>query len=115
MNIQVNSKRPVMVSADDRCAFVKLKCGSSAIVDSEDFHRLATEGFPFNWFGLNDGHGYRYVGAYHPRLGNVVTVSRVIMQASRGEVIRYRTRDWLDLRKSNLVRCGGPAKRSLLG
>jgi hypothetical protein len=37
------------------------------------------------------------------------------MQAARGEVISYRTPDKLDLRKSNLQRRGGPAKRSLVG
>ncbi len=115
MNLQVNSKRPVLMSADDGFGLVTLKCGSQAVVDREDLERLMAERFPFNWFALTDGQGNRYVGVRHPRLGNVVTVAREIMQAARGEVISYRTPDRLDLRKSNLERRGGPAKRSLVG
>ncbi|MFN3831145.1 MAG: hypothetical protein ACK4SQ_02895 [Allorhizobium sp.] len=115
MDLQVNSKRPVLMSADGHCAFVTLKCGSHAVVDREDLERLIAERFPFNWFEITDGQGNRYVGVHHPRLGNVVTVAREIMQAARGEVISYRTPDKLDLRKSNLQRRGGPAKRSLVG
>jgi len=35
MNIHVNSKRPILISADGHCAFVTLKCGSHAVVDRE--------------------------------------------------------------------------------
>ncbi len=115
MHIQINSKRPVHISEDGQTVFVTLKCGSTAMIDRDDFERLQEEGMSFNWFMITNGQGKSYVGTHHTRLDNIITVSRQIMRAKRGEVIYYLSGDPLDLRKSNLRRRGGPATRSLRG
>ena len=115
MHNQINTKRPIHVSEDGQTVFVTLKCGSTAMIDRDDFDRFREDGMSFNWFLITDGQGHSYVGTHHTRLGNIVTVSRQIMRAKRGEVIYYLSGDRLDLRKSNLRRRGGPAKRSLRG
>jgi hypothetical protein len=115
MHIEINTKRPVRISEDGQTVFVTLKCGSTAVIDRDDFDRLAEDGISFNWFIITNGQGNTYVGTHHTRLGNIVTVSRQIMRAKRGEVIYYLSGDRFDLRKSNLRRRGGPSKRSLRG
>ncbi|UJW75797.1 hypothetical protein [Rhizobium sp. SL42] len=115
MHNPINTKRPIRFSEDGLTVFVTLKCGSSVMIDRDDFDRLVTEGLSLNWSLSGDGHGNYYVCLAHPRLRNIVPVAREIMRAGRGQVIRYRSRDRLDLRKPNLLRCQGPAKRSLRG
>ena len=119
MQIPNNTKRPegrpVSFSEDGLTAFVTLHCGSSVTIDRDDLDHLVSRGLSMNWFLSGNGQGRHYVCSYHPRLGNIVPVAREIMRAGRGEVIRYCTRDRLDLRRANLTRCGGAAKRSLRG
>lgn len=115
MHNPTETKRPIRFSKDGLTVFVILKCGSSVMIDRDDFDRFVTEHLTLNWSLSSNGQGQHYVCAYDPRFGNIVPVAREIMRAGRGEVIRYRSRDRLDLRKSNLTRCGGPAKRSLRG
>ena len=43
----------------------------------------------------------------HSVLGQLALVSRTIMQPGRGQVVRYRNEDHLDLRRRNLVVTGG--------
>ncbi|MGV1917092.1 hypothetical protein [Rhizobium sp. 22-785-1] len=115
MHNPIETKRPISFSKDGLTVCVTLHCGSSVTIDRDDFDRLVSRGLSMNWFLSGDGQGNHYVCVYHQRFGNIVPVAREIMRAGRGEVIRYRSRDRLDLRKSNLTRCGGPAKRSLRG
>lgn len=115
MHNPIETKRPIRFSKDGLTVFVTLRCGSSVAIDRDDFDRLVSRGLSLNWFLSGDGQGRYYVCVRHPRFGNIVPVAREIMRAGRGEVIRYRSRDRLDLRKSNLTRCGGAAKRSLRG
>lgn len=115
MQIPIETKRPIRFSKDGLTVFVTLHCGSSVMIDRDDFDRFVTERLTLNRYLSGNGKGNHYVCAYDPRFGSIVPVAREIMRAGRGEVIRYRSRDRLDLRKSNLTRCGGPAKRSLRG
>lgn len=115
MHNPIETKRPIRFSKDGLTVFVTLKCGSSVTIDRDDFDRLVRLGLSLNWFLSGDGQGRYYVCVRHPRLGNIVPVAREIMRAGRGEVVRYRSRDRLDLRKSNLTRSEGAAKRSLRG
>lgn len=115
MQNPIETKRPIRFSKDGLTVFVTLKCGSSVTVDRDDFDRLVTKGLSLNWYLSGDGQGRHYVCVYHQRLGNIVPVAREIMQAGRGEVVRYRSPDRLDLRKDNLTRSEGAAKRSLRG
>lgn len=115
MHNPIETKRPVRFSKDGLTVFVTLHCGSSVTIDRDDFERLESRGLSMNWFLSGDGKGNHYVCVKHHRFRNIVPVAREIMRAGRGEVVRYRSRDRLDLRKTNLTRSEGAAKRSLRG
>lgn len=115
MHNPIETKRTIRFSKDGLTVFVTLSCGSSVTIDRDDFDRLMSRGLSMNWYLSGNGKGNHYVCVHHQRLGNIVPVAREIIQAGRGEVVRYRSRDRLDLRKANLTRSEGAAKRSLRG
>lgn len=115
MHNPIETKRPISFSKDGLTVFVTLSCGSSVAIDRDDFDRLVAEGLSLNWFLSGNGNGRYYVSVRHPRFGNTVPVARHIMRAGRGQVVQYRSGDRLDLRKANLTRSEGAAKRSLRG
>lgn len=83
-----------------------------ATVDAEDFDRL-TEELSRSWFVNKCGCGYEYVKAgVWGAPGNLVVVSRVILGASRGQAVHFKTHDRRDLRRCNLsLRKDRSAKR----
>lgn len=113
MHKNIKTKRPVRFSNDGLTVFVDLASGKSAMIDRDDYERFLEEGLSLNWSLTIERHGYHYVCARDPRLGNVVPVSRQIMRAGRGEVISYCNGNRFDLRKRNLKRGKGPARRAL--
>lgn len=115
MQNPIETKRYISLCKDDLTVLITLKCGSSVMIDRDDFDRVVCRVLSLNWDLSGDGQGRHYVCVYHQRFGNIVPVARKIMRAGRGEVVRYRSRDRLDLRKSNLTRSEGAAKRSLRG
>jgi len=85
-----------------RVEIVNLR-GVYAIVDQDDFERLAADGHSMRWFLNENGAGAHYVRCLAPDfIGRVETVARLVMQAESGVGVRYASGDRLDLRKSNL-------------
>lgn len=113
MHKNIKTKRPVRFSDDGLTVFVDLASGQTAMVDRDDYERCLNEGLSLNWYLAKDRAGNNYVAVYAPRLGNIFTVSRYIMRAGRGEVISYYNGNRLDLRKANLRRGEGAARRAL--
>lgn len=111
-NSNINAKRAIRFSNDGFTAFVTLATGEVAMIDREDYERFVQEGVSLNWCKTTDRRGNGpYVQVWHKRFKNIVTVSRLIMRAGKGEVISFRNGDRLDLRKSNLKTDNGPAWR----
>lgn len=84
--------------------------GVFATVDEEDFRRLVAEGYPKRWFINMSSTGYWYVRFSSDRyLGKLESVGRVIMNAPKGRVVKYRDGDRTNLRRSNLYLTRGYA------
>ena len=113
MHKNIKTKRPVRFSDDGLTVFVDLASGKSATIDRDDYERFIRDGVSLNWYLTIDRDGRHYVHVHAPLLGNVVTVARLIMRAGRGEIISYYNGNRLDLRKANLRRGEGPARRAL--
>ena len=113
MHKNSKTKRPVRFSDDGLTVFVDLASGRSAMIDRDDYERFNRDGLSMNWYTTTDRHGNHYVHAHNPQLGNIVTVARLIMRAGRGEVISYYNGNRFDLRKANLRRGEGAARRAL--
>lgn len=113
MHKNIKTKRPVRFSDDGLTVFVDLASGKSAMIDRDDYERFIRDGVSMNWTTTTDRHGYHYVHVHDRRVGNVVTVSRLIMRAGRGEIISYYNGNRFDLRKANLRRGEGAARRAL--
>ena len=84
-----------------------------ATLDAADFDRLVAEDISLTWFFNDSGNGHSYVKA-HARgvAGRLLSVPRLILRAGPKEVVRYVTRDRLDLRRRNLTLAKGKAKRT---
>jgi len=87
-----------------------------AVVDAEDFDRLQNAGLTGLWFAVNDGGDRLYVRTTCVDVsGGQVTVARAILGLGRGEVVRYRAGDRLDLRRCSIQSERGAAKRDDMG
>ena len=93
-------------------AVVPLANGRAATLDLTDWEDLICGGVTPNWTFNDNGGGFSYVRCQSP--DNLLIVGREIMQAGKGEMVRYRNGDRTDLRRANLrlVR-GGRAKGPL--
>lgn len=105
------AKRPARFSEDGNTVFVPLPSGAAAILDRPDYEQFVQDGVTLNWYMTRDRHGNEYVTFFDRQHRNIVTVSRRIMRAGRGEVISYYNGNRLDLRRANLRRGNGPAWR----
>ena len=112
------AKRPEPVRATDNTGnpIVRVpmdrKGDRWATLDAEDFDRIVAEGVSMSWHCNDNGAGQSYVKAYAPEAsGGLVSVPRIVMRAGPKEVVRYVTRDRLDLRRGNLTIAKGKAKR----
>lgn len=88
---------------------VPLATGETATLDRGDWDRLAASGVSPNWTCNPNGHGASYVRVGDASLrGKLAIISRRIMDAQPGEMIRYRDGNRLNLRRANLKRQGTP-------
>lgn len=91
---------------------VPLSRGRHATLDAADFDHLTADcGFTPAWQVNSDGKGKDYVRCTVsglPKNGNIV-VARLVTKARRGQVVRYRDGNPLNLRRENLAIEGGYA------
>lgn len=73
-----------------------------AVLDEEDFIWLIANGLTGNWTFNNASPGFSYVRAPCAKTGNIVTVARLIIGAGRGQAVKYRDGDRMNLRRANL-------------
>lgn len=94
-------------------AHVPLADGQTATLDKADHDAMRAAGWSDRWCLVSDGGPHlAYVRvAQNNATGNLVTVARIIMEAGRGQVVRYRDRDRTNLRRANLYVAQGAAKR----
>lgn len=106
-----SAKRPIVLFTDDdgtEVVRVGLRCGHSAVLAAEDFHRLMVLGVSPNWFLNMDGSGqFPYVRARisvaNGWTGNLVTIARLIRPVPfRGLTVRYLDGCALNLRRKNI-------------
>lgn len=85
-----------------RVVLVPLAKGKGyAKIDEEDLLRLISDGYSPRWFLNDNGSLTEYVCLFHGT--NNKKVARLVMNPSKGHVVRYANGDRKDLRKSNLV------------
>jgi hypothetical protein len=85
--------------------------GQQAVVDADDFAALVAQGYSRSWYVNRSGTGQTYVRLSSRKwLGNNETVARLIVGAGKGQVVKYRDGDPLNLRRRNLVLKRGRAK-----
>lgn len=102
----------VYETEDSNGAYIvfQLSDGQKVPVDSEDFYKLENLGFTAAWYlnSKNDkGRGYVRV---MDNFGNQQVVARLIMSAKPRQVVKYKDKNRLNLRRSNLYIAKGPAK-----
>ncbi len=91
---------------------VVLKGGIIATLDAADFDKMMTLGISDQWCRFGDGKNHSYVGVWgHGACATMLMVSRLIVDAPRGQVVRFADRDPANLRRSNLVFATGFAKQ----
>jgi hypothetical protein len=67
---------------------------------------------PTRWTLNAAGNGHAYVRAARTRAtGHLFTPARVLLEAGRGQIVRYRDGDTTNLRRDNLYLASGAAKR----
>jgi hypothetical protein len=78
----------------DQCCIIELTMGKAALVDAEDYKRLAR-------------HNWCYGGAYAQRKerGKMVLMHRAILEAQPGQDVDHVNGDRLDNRRCNLRLC----------
>ncbi len=85
-----------------------------AIVDVSTFDRLMAEGFSDQWTFNQFINGYRRYGfvrcTNNKVHGRLSTIARLVTDASPGQVVKYRDRNPLNLRRYNLTLKNGNAK-----
>jgi len=92
---------------------IPLANGGGAIVSKEAFDKLKADGVSLSWtFNYNGQRTSGYVRTCCPAAtGSLITLSRLITGAGRGEVVRYRDGNNRNLLESNLYLSSGRAKR----
>lgn len=112
---RVQSKGPVSVTYLPDGAvrvglFGRLAAGRSMTLDA-DVWEAVRETYGDRWALRDNGRGRHYVRATRKQAGAIAgqrtavptaTLARIIAQAARGEVVRYRDGDPTNLRKANL-------------
>ena len=83
---------------------VVLQDGNIALVDDEDYISTRDTGWLGRWTARKVSGNNTYPSINH---GDMIRpLSRVILDARKGERVRYRTSDRYDLTRKNLVLCG---------
>lgn len=101
--------------AEDGEAVVRVELanmrGTFVTLDEPDFDRIVDSGIAPRWV-LNEAFpGFYYVRCYQPDVaGKLGLVARHVLEAGRGQVVKYRDGDRLNLRRSNLYLTTGRAK-----
>ena len=97
------SKRLVTFTSDElnnAIAQVPLSDGTTTIIDAASYHKLINSGVTDQWSISSDGDNRVYVRCRHK--GQVITVSRLVLDAPPYSLIRHKNGDHRDLRRSNL-------------
>lgn len=107
-------RTPTLAVDSDGLAIVRVYLSNHPIpaeIEREDYDALTGAGASPNWIYNSNGHGQRYVRSKHPDTGKErVQIGRIVAGAGRGQIVRYRDGDRLNLRRSNLVVAGGYAR-----
>ena len=84
-----------------------------AKVDAKDYHTMIEGGLTTKWNANSNGKwGKLYVRCSVTGVhGRKVSVARVILGLSKGQVVKYKNDDTLDLTRQNLIIGNGRAKR----
>lgn len=86
------------------CALLPLTgTGLSATLHTADLETLEAHGVSLSWFLNDNGSGTKYVRAHDRNRRNLVMVSRVLMGATRQQIVWHRDGDRLNLRRENLA------------
>src|SRR5258708_4416245 len=97
---------------DDGTQLVKVSLKESpnfVTLNENDFHELLSLGIRPDW--TYNFHS-RYVVVVRPNSWkNAIPVARIIMDAGRGESVKYLNNNTLDLRRKNLIIAPGSAQR----
>lgn len=91
--------------------------GQFAEVDDNDYHEMLRLGIPLRWHGIKTGNKYGpYVGISVPGGNDIgvtqVPVAGIILNAGKGEIVRYRSTNKLNLRRANIYLGKGHRKES---
>jgi hypothetical protein len=93
-------------------AVIPLANGGTAKMLAADWQEWNRLGLPTRWTLNPTGNGHAYVRAARTRAtGCLFTPARVLLEAGRGQIVRYRDGDTSNLRRDNLYLASGPAKR----
>lgn len=93
-------------------AVIPLANGGTAKMLAADWQKWSRLGLPTRWTLNPTGHGRAYVRAARTRAsGCLITPARVLLDAGRAQIVRYRDGDTSNLRRDNLYLASGPAKR----
>lgn len=108
-----SNRIPEHFTDTDGAACVRLPLAGDAgsvILDRDDFDALTAQGLTANWcFNRAGKRAFGYVRAGYR--GEFRTVARLVVQAGKGEHVRYRDGNPFNLRHENLeVVAGGVAK-----
>ncbi len=106
-------REPHRTTATDGSPIVEVPLAhgrGTAVIDAEDFDLLMEKGVSPNMYINWDGARAHFcVRACAPWADNLVSPARVIMAAGRGEAVRYRDHDPLNMRRDNLYLDSGRA------
>ena len=83
---------------------VILQDGNIALVDDEDYIRTRDTGWIGRWTARKVTGNNTYPSIHHG--DKIRSLARVILDARKGERVRYRTLNRYDLTRKNLVLCG---------
>jgi hypothetical protein len=88
------------------------RAGNVAVVEEDDYRALLDAGLSPTWFTNASVSGYRYVktSLLGVRGGNI-SPARMILNLGPGQQVRYRDKDRLNLRRSNIGAVAGRAGR----
>lgn len=94
-------------------AHVPLATGQTATLYRRDLDMLTANGLSLAWTFNPNGQGTAYVRAAEAgrASGGLVGVARLILNAGRGAIVRYRDGNRLNLRRENLYVASGKAAR----
>ncbi|NII11548.1 hypothetical protein [Oleiagrimonas sp. C23AA] len=101
---------------EDGNEIAQVLCTSSdhpVVLELAVLRRLQKQGWTDRWACASDGHGNRYVVTYCRDIEgrtSVTTVARLVVGAEKGQRVRYRDGNRLNLRRENLYVEKGPAR-----